>query len=291
MKQPVILNFDDSVRDLDTPLRFDLSQFQERIRFASRWSDFKTLNDALHDLLPDRHGPIFLGSGDYHHISLLLLERLRNRLRDKRLNIVVVDNHPDNMRFPFGIHCGSWVSHAANLPFVEHVHVVGITSNDIGLAHAIENRLSPLFKAKLTYWSTGVNIHWAHYLGLKASFKNFSTGDEMISAFVGAIYKDENPVYLSIDKDALSPDCVKTNWDQGLLELRHLSDIITSLGNRLVASDITGEVSNYAYRSLWKRLLSKLDGQHSVSEDNIMQWQTSQQEVNKKLLSQLAQFL
>ena len=63
-----------------------------------------------------------MGSGDFHHVSYLLIERLRRLGR--QIQVVVFDNHPDNMRYPFGIHCGSWVWHVSRLPFVERVHVV-----------------------------------------------------------------------------------------------------------------------------------------------------------------------
>ena len=63
---------------------------------------------------------VLLGSGDFHHLSLPLveLEARRQRSRAGSLRVVVLDNHPDNMRFPLGVHCGSWVGRAAALPGV-----------------------------------------------------------------------------------------------------------------------------------------------------------------------------
>src|SRR5258708_28144195 len=53
-------------------------------------------------------------------------------------------SHPDNMRFPWGVHCGSWVRRVALHPAVSHVHVAGITSGDIGRAHRSEEHTSEL---------------------------------------------------------------------------------------------------------------------------------------------------
>src|SRR5262249_9849025 len=60
------------------------------------------------------------GSGDFHHVSLALLRRLR-----QPVNLLVLDNHPDWMRgVPF-LHCGTWLYHAARLPQVVRIFHVG----------------------------------------------------------------------------------------------------------------------------------------------------------------------
>lgn len=291
MKNPVILNFDNSVGTFNRALDIDLGEWQDTIRFSTKWTDFQRLENELQRRLPDDYGPIFLGSGDYHHVSQLLIKQRHKRLENDKLTIIVIDNHPDNMRYPFGIHCGSWISHAAALPFVDHIHVVGITSGDISIRHAVENRLKPLISKKLTYWSTGVNVGWAALLGLKSAFQTFDNIDDMMSAFIGSIYKVGHAIYLSIDKDALSPRFIHTNWDQGEMETRHLTDLITNLGKKLIGCDITGEVSNYIYKNFWKRLMSQLDGQSIVPENSLIKWQEEQHQLNSRLIEMLAPYL
>lgn len=291
MKNPVILNFDNSVGTFDRALDIDLGEWQDTIRFSTKWTDFQRLENELQRQLPDDYGPIFLGSGDYHHVSQLLIKQRYKRLENDKLTVIVIDNHPDNMRYPFGIHCGSWISHAAALPFVDHIHVVGITSGDISIKHAVENRLKPLISKKLTYWSTGVNVGWAALLGLKSAFQTFDNIDDMMSAFISSIYKVGHPIYLSIDKDALSPRFIHTNWDQGEMETRHLTDLITNLGKKLIGCDITGEVSNYTYKNFWKRLMSQLDGQSIVPENSLIKWQEEQHQLNSRLIEMLAPYL
>lgn len=291
MKNPVVLDFDKSVGTFDNSINIELSAWQDSIRYATNFSQFYRLEDTLQKQLPESYGPVFLGSGDYHHVSQLLIKNCQRYLQKEMLTVIVIDNHPDNMRYPFGIHCGSWVSYAAALPFVDHIHVVGITSGDIGLNHAVENRLKPLMSNKLTYWSTGVDVRWANILGLKNAFHAFDNVDYMMSAFISSIYKEKLPVYLSIDKDALSPEFIHTNWDQGKMEPRHLTDLVSNIGNRLKACDVTGEVSNYVYKNFWKRLLSKLDGQTTIPEDFLVKWQTEQHQLNSKLITTLAPYL
>ena len=122
---------------------------------------------------PADHGTVFMGSGDFHHLSWPLIERCAAGRAPASLRVVVLDNHPDNMRFPWGVHCGSWVRRVARLPQVAHVHVIGITSGDLGAAHAWEHNLGSVWSGKVTYWSTGVDTRWSRWLGLGPRFRSF----------------------------------------------------------------------------------------------------------------------
>ncbi|WP_392553155.1 arginase family protein [Orbus wheelerorum] len=288
MNRTIILDFDNSVDSIENALRVDLASWQAAIRFGCSKKNFRQLAIKLQQDLPTSYGTVMLGSGDYHHISLLLIQRLQNIYNAQHpLEVVIFDNHPDNMRYLFGIHCGSWVSYVARLPFVSHVHVLGITSNDIGFSHAWENRLSPLIKNKLTYWSMDVNTRWANTIGLGRAFKNFTTPDDLINGFLTYQISRSQPVYLSIDKDALDEETIQTNWDQGRLKTDHILKTISSLGERIIASDITGDVSNWQHPSRFKRLLSILDKQPSIPTNTLELWQAQQHQVNLQLLSAL----
>lgn len=290
MKHPVILNFDDSIGEIAHSSSINLTDWQELIRFGCSFANYNKLANLLNEQLPKQVGTVLMGSGDYHHISLLLIKRLKDQLKSKQqLQVIIFDNHPDNMRYPFGIHCGSWVSHAAKLPFVSHVHVIGITSPDIGVFHAWENRLSPIIKNKLTYWCMDVNVNWAKMLGLKHAFRKFNNPNELITTFIAEQYHDNSPVYLSIDKDALSEEVVKTNWDQGKLKPYHLFDVISALNERIIGSDICGEISSFKYASRFKQFLSQLDQQPIISEASLQQFQAQQHSLNLELLTCLAQ--
>jgi hypothetical protein len=280
--RPVVLDIDRSVGPLPDRLVLPLEHWQESIRFGCSLATMRRFRTMLDELLPEQYGTVFTGSGDFHHLSWPLIARLQT---GRPFQVVVLDNHPDNMRFPFGVHCGSWVRRVAMLPLVSHVHVLGITSADIGAGHAWENYLMPLLRGKLTYWSIGVDTGWASRLGMARAFRGFDTPAAMVDAFVELQRSQTAPGYLSIDKDAFSADVARTNWDQGCLQMNHALALIDSLRNGLVGSDINGEVSHYRYRSWWKRKLSAMDEQPQIDPAELAGWQAQQHALNLQLLA------
>ncbi|MET4730876.1 arginase family enzyme [Lysobacter enzymogenes] len=282
---PVVLDLDASVGALPGALRLDLRDWHDRLRFACSQRALARFGAELDAALPARHGCVFLGSGDFHHLSLPLMRRAARA--HGRLQVVVFDNHPDNMRFPLAVHCGSWVSRVAALPQVARVHVVGITSADIGLGHAWENRLRPLYRGKLRYWSSQVAVGWARLLGLGAAVRTHANVDAALQAFLAEIERDGDPIYLSVDKDVLRPEDAMTNWDQGLMRADALLAAVTRLRSRIVASDVTGEISIAAYPQWWKRALAAADGQSAPDADALRLWQAQQHRVNLRLLAAL----
>jgi hypothetical protein len=284
-QRPVVLDIDHSVGMLPDALVLPLDDWQEALRFGCSLATLRRFGAALDQLLPARYGTVLMGSGDFHHLSWPLIARLPVK---QPFQVVVLDNHPDNMRFPFGVHCGSWVRKVALLPQVSHVHVLGITSGDIGGGHAWENYLTPLRRRKLTYWSIGVDTGWARRLGLGHAFRGFESVDGLVDAFT-AFQRDQRlPSYLSIDKDAFAPEVARTNWDQGRLLLPHALALIGSLRHGLVGSDINGEVSHYRYRTWWKRRLSAMDQQPAIDPAMLAQWQAQQHALNVQLLDAIA---
>lgn len=276
---PLVLDFDGSVTGLDNATVLSLSHWQQRIRFGCRWSDWRQMRDELGTQIPDHYGCVFLGSGDYHHLSYLLLQRLP---ADQPLQLIICDNHPDNMRYPFGIHCGSWVYHASRLPQVTRIHVLGICSQDIALQHAWENHFSPLLRQKLNYWNIGVDSRWINWIGAKRCNHHFSHADDLLTAFLQQLAP--LPVYFSLDKDVLAEQVVRTNWDQGRFQIAHVEALLDACADRLVGMDITGEVSDCVYDSRFKRWLSAADGQQQIDAKNITEWQRGQNQLNRQLL-------
>ncbi len=66
-------------------------------------------------------------------------------------------------------------------------------------------------------------------------------GTEDISFLKGSFLK-ERPLYISIDKDVLSPEICPTNWDQGDMSLDEMISILKSEteGRRIISFDICG---------------------------------------------------
>ncbi|HEV7424727.1 MAG TPA: arginase family protein [Thermoanaerobaculia bacterium] len=282
MTRPLVLDFDGSVDGLPGVDVVPLRHWQESIRFGASTA---AMRDLAADI-PSVAAPlVFLGSGDFHHVSYLLIERLR--VTGKPLQVVVFDNHPDNMRYPFGIHCGSWVWHVSRLPFVTSVHVLGITSSDVEGRHLWENHLGPLYSARLRYWCVGPDLRAMRRVGIRHSHSFQSAGD-LLDRFTAECRTWNEPVYLSIDKDVLAPSVVRTNWDQGVMTMEELEHGIEAVRSSVVASDVTGEVSSYRFKGLWKRLLVSLDGQPEVPEALLSEWQERHRAIDQRLLSLLA---
>lgn len=294
VRPPLVLDVDGSVGALPGEVRLPLAlDWQERVRFGCGLRTMRAFRQALEATMPaaSSHGTVFLGSGDFHHLSWPLIERCiaaHGFSASNPLRVLVLDNHPDNMRFPFGVHCGSWVRRVALLPQVAHVDVVGITSADIGAGHAWENYLGPLRAGRLTYWSSGVDTGWARWLGLENRLRTFPDSDALIEALTRTLARKPSPTYLSIDKDVFSPRVVRTNWDQGTLEARHAAAVIAALRGCVVGSDVTGDVSTYRYTAAWKRWLSAGDGQQTgTANADLPAWQKAQAAFNVWLLDVL----
>ncbi|MBB3225681.1 hypothetical protein FHW69_000271 [Luteibacter sp. Sphag1AF] len=285
MKRPVVLDMDSSVGPLAGRVVLPLEQWQETLRFGCSLSALRRFRETLDAALPLDYGTVFMGSGDFHHLTWPLVERVRPV---EPMDVVVFDNHPDNMRFPFGVHCGSWVRRVAMLPHVNHVHVVGITSSDIGAGHAWENYRGPLRAGRLTYWSCGVDTTWSRRAGMASAFRSFDSSSAMIEAFVEALSAQRRPVYLSIDKDAYDASVAMTNWDQGTLNEAGGEAMMDALAGRIIGSDVTGEISRYRYKTWWKRRLSAMDGQDDIPEASLAAWQAQQHALNERLLLAIA---
>ena len=295
VRPPVVLDVDGAVQPLPGEHRIDLAAWQEAVRFGCRLGTLQAFGEILARTMPPfaAHGPVFLGSGDFHHLSWPLIERCiaaQARAAGRPLRVVVLDNHPDNMRFPFGVHCGSWVRRVALLPQVAQVHVAGITSGDIGWGHCWENYLRPLAAGKLTYWSVGVDTGWARWLGLQQAFRGFASGDALVAALCEHLAADGMPTYFSIDKDAFAPEVVHTNWDQGVLLARHAEAVARALQGTVVGADITGDVSCWRYATAWKRWLSAGDGQSTdnvADQATLHQWHAGQAALDRQLVAWL----
>ena len=282
----VVLDLDGSAAGMDDALELPLRDWEQALRFACSMRRLAAFSSHLQALLPDVHGTVLTGSGDFHHLSLPLIQRAA--ARHGPLMVVVLDNHPDNMRFPLAVHCGSWVRRACALPGVEHVHVVGITSPDISAGHAWQNYWRPLRQGRLTYWSTGVDTGWAARFGMGLACRSFADTDTLLRSLVQHLQDSKTPLYLSIDKDVLSAEDARTNWDQGVMRAHQMLGLIHSWRGRIVASDITGDISEIRYRHLWKRALAALDRQPVVAAARLEQWQAQQRALNKTLLQALA---
>lgn len=283
--RPIVLDFDGSVAALPGEVRVPLAHWHQAVRYGCHLRTLAALRAELDRALPAIGGPVFTGSGDFHHVTL---ELVRRWYWQGSMHVIVFDNHPDNMRFPLGVHCGSWVRRVALLPFVRGVHVVGIASPDASAAHAWEHYLTPLLRGKLTYSCIGVDTAWARRLGLGSRVRGFASACAMIDRFADEQRHGHGPVYLSIDKDVLAAEEARTNWDQGVLRVNDVLGAMAPLRGRVIGCDITGDVSTVRYADRWKRALRALDRQPEIDEERLPVWQRQQRAINLRLLEGLA---
>lgn len=171
-------------------------------------------------LLPyGAQGIHFIDSGNYHYLTGLLLEQLR-----EPFTLIVWDNHTD-MQPPqmAGLtSCGGWFRDTLlHNTYLRQALLIGPDEASLSLDEAATYDKLTAFSAER----------------LRAGLPL----DEITGSL--APY----PVYLSIDKDVLCPQDAQTNWNQGELTAAALLEHIQAIrkGRRMLGADICGE---YDYR-------------------------------------------
>lgn len=280
-KDALILDFDGSVSMREDADSLDLREWEEGCRYFSGFGTMARLEGVIREEIKSRS--IFLiGSGDFHHISYLLIKQIPQ----KDIQVVVFDNHTDNMFFPAGIHCGSWVYHTSRLPNVAGIAVFGIASGDISGLDLIQNRFSVIRSGKVKYYCLTPVSGLARLLG-DTGIEDIRISEEDIPGVLKRHLQDsDGPVYLSIDKDVLRKEVVATGWDQGLMTEAGLLESVAMIAPSVIAADIAGDISSYSYRNPLKKLMRWVDG-HDSLPDNIEKERLKHRELNMKILAAL----
>jgi arginase family enzyme len=215
--------------------------------------------------LPERKKPTlaFLGSGDFHHVTAMLLQRTAAQAEEP-FTVIHFDNHPDWVRFRGGMHCGSWVNRALYIPEVTKVITAGVCSRDLQHPEWKGANLDALRSGKLdvfaykqppsavsgiygkgaSFRQEGRRIHWTciSETGL-AEFTRI-----LLSRIPTAA------IYITLDKDVLAGGEAVTNWDQGKMNLDDIIRLIreVALRHRIIGADVIGDYSPIQYAGgLW----------------------------------------
>lgn len=227
------------------------------IRLWGRFAEMERISVALEDDDErDGDGPTltWLGSGDFHHVTALLVE-LAARRRAAPITVVHFDNHPDWVRHRRTLHCGSWVSHVLRRGTATRVLSLGVTSDDLSFPELKGADLQlvaagDLVVFPLRWKPTAVVGRYpngpAHsYRRHRIHWQQFSRQPEAETAerVLGSILTDA--VYVTIDKDVLDRSEAHTNWDQGRLSMADLVAWLSVIArNReIVGADIVGDFS------------------------------------------------
>ena len=152
-----------------------------------------------------------LDNGNYHYATRFFLEQVKEEFA-----LVVFDKHSDDQLPAFaGMRsCGSWVRDA---------------KEDLG---------RKLQKITLIQGTDRIRELDIRTPGAEGDSR------DRIGVETEESEKDSSglPVYISIDLDILSEDVIKTNWDQGDLELTELQEMVRELlkKKRVIGIDICG---------------------------------------------------
>jgi hypothetical protein len=238
-----------------------LRDWGPRLRLACSFGRFRDFEDKLNRLIGPGGGEptvMFYGSGDFHHVSLALLRRLTTPF-----NLLVLDKHPDWMRaIPF-LHCGTWLRHATGLPLLRRVYHVG---GDLDFDNAWR-WLAPageLRRGKITVFP-GVRRFtrgpWRHIRNVPARDDGAPVTPERVAALLRPFAPGlaRWPLYVSLDKDVMTPAEAVVNWDSGHFGLAEviavLGAFVAAARGNVVGVDVVGDWSPVRLGGILRRVL------------------------------------
>ena len=177
----------------------------------------------------------FIDSGNYHYMTRIWMDKAKSPF-----SLLVFDNHTDMQPPAFGglLSCGGWIADALeSVKLLDHVFLVGPDQPAF-------DQVQQTYKERVTFLSRE-DLQAARQTdsssGVAASFL------EMLSEYEKKAGK-LSPVYLSVDKDVLNEQEVKTTWSQGDMSLTELKSCLEELQSflkarklPLQAADVCGE--------------------------------------------------
>jgi hypothetical protein len=254
--RPVFLNLDNALgaqstlRDRDA-LTVEARDLGPALRLWGRPPTLAALTTRLRDRAPAGAGPdlVFAGSGDFHHVTPLLIERAIAASQAGPVTVVHFDNHPDWVRFENGLHCGSWVGRAARLPGVAGVITVGVCSGDIDRPETKRADLSLVAEGRVELYPWRAPDGGPILRVGEQGWPSMRAMGEGGFASLLASRITTPAIYVTIDKDVLRPDDAVTNWDQGQLSLDGLERLVRVVADRarLIGADVVGDWSPPRY--------------------------------------------
>lgn len=276
-----VLNFDNSViRQKELVERFkpsitDLTDLGPRCRL---YSDEKTAKEVSERIDPGYRDSItFLGSGDFHHITSLLLDEF-----SEDISVISFDDHPDWDIFPPKISCGSWVTRVLSKGNIKKVILAGASSDAV----------SPRFFRMGNYDSLKndrLEIYPYQHKPTKVFFKKIPeniSADVKRGLFFDEIHWQElktkniaefflhilrripaKKVYVTIDKDCLKVPYSLTNWAEGRMEFEELLLMLKFIkeNTEVVGLDIAGDYSPVKTEGFIRTVITAINHPRDIS--------------------------
>ncbi|MDB5457986.1 MAG: hypothetical protein JWP92_3571 [Caulobacter sp.] len=285
-----------TLRERGGGLAVDARDLGPALRLWSRPRALAALAERLRDRAPAGPGPdlVFAGSGDFHHVTPLLIERAIAASDLGPVTVVHFDNHPDWVRFANGLHCGSWVGRAARLPGVAKVITVGVCSDDIDRPETKRADLDLVAERRVELYPYRVPDGGPILRVGDQAWPSIEALGEAEFAALLASRITTPAIYVTIDKDVLRSGEAITNWDQGRLSLDGLEALIRAVCGRarLIGADVVGDWSPPLYgpwpvAALLKRGEAFLDQPRGAAPPSVVR--RTNEGANLRLLSLFAQ--
>jgi len=238
----------------------DFAEAAKNFRLWGKQKDLADFRTSLKTHINKDSKPLitFTGSGDFHHITQVILSLLMEG-RDEKITVIHFDNHPDWVHFDGGMHCGSWVNRALEIPNVEKVITLGVCSKDLKMPEFKGANLDNLKNGKIVlfpYSHKPSFVYKQYQSGASYSQEGYYINWDNIENHPHNFIENLLPqittklVYITIDKDVLDARDTITNWDQGKMRLPFLLDALKTLTKKfdVLGVDVIGDYSkkNYA---------------------------------------------
>ena len=195
-------------------------------------------DDAAKESLRERVRPYsyegihFLDSGNYHYLSLLWLEKIK-----EPFSLILFDHHPDLQAPSWGgiTSCGGWVREALlTNENLQRVYLVGVDAHLIEDVRA-EDEASD--KAGMQTFDTIGNATTGNIMSAKELWEKIQIG-------MPDFLQERHPIYVSFDKDVLREEDAVCDWDQGDMTLDEAVDNLHEIrekAEKILGMDICGE--------------------------------------------------
>lgn len=270
-----ILNFDNSLLkqknllECFQPTIVDLTDVGPQARL---WLNGRVTEKIRIRLNPAfKHSITFLGSGDFHQITSLLIEQF-----EEPISVIVFDHHPDWDTLPPKLHCGSWVTETLRRKNIQKLILLGVSSNDLSSPFIQSGNLSSLTddRVEIYPYSHGPtktffkkvpenkSIKVKRGFGSNQIYWRELRNQNLTEFFFQVIHGIETPrVYVSIDKDCLKAHYSLTNWEEGCFELAELLTLLHLIKEnfQIVGLDIVGDYSEPRVQGFIKHFLEVWD--------------------------------
>ncbi|PIQ90540.1 MAG: hypothetical protein COV71_03750 [Candidatus Omnitrophica bacterium CG11_big_fil_rev_8_21_14_0_20_41_12] len=279
-----VLNFDNSIIAQSNLFSrypaeiIDFTALASCVRLYMSKAVRKQILDSL--VLKELNYPTFLGSGDFHHLSEILISQIT-----EPVSLIVFDFHPDWDILPSHFGCGSWVATALKNKNIAQCILIGTGSDDLSFPALQTANLGALANNRLEIYpyrhkpsrvylrnlpqNRSINARRG-YLVNEITWQELEK--ENLTDFTSKLIKNlpTRKVYISIDKDCLKKEFSLTNWEQGLLSLDQLLMMLRLMRRDLdiIGLDVTGDYSSPEVSNKIKAFVSRIDHPKEFSAHN-----------------------